>query len=82
VAGMTIAGVCIVNNEMKKGKVYLYNRKNRTSGKNGPTVSATGPGCLGMSEFYGKGDDIESVATIHRAIALGINFLDTAGICL
>jgi aryl-alcohol dehydrogenase-like predicted oxidoreductase len=50
----------------------------RKLGEQGLVVSALGLGCMGMSDFYGPTDDVESVATIHRAIDLGVTFFDTA----
>jgi len=52
----------------------------RELGRSGLKVSALGLGCMGMSEFYGPGDDGESIATIHRALEVGVNFLDTADV--
>ncbi|MHB8718390.1 MAG: aldo/keto reductase [Candidatus Dormibacteria bacterium] len=52
--------------------------QHRHLGSQGLSVSALGLGCMGMSEFYGTADDGESIRTIHRAIELGVTFLDTA----
>ncbi len=49
-------------------------------GKSDLMVSRLGLGCMGMSEFYGPGDEAESIRTIHRALEMGVNFLDTADI--
>ncbi len=54
--------------------------RKRALGKSGPAVSALGLGCMGMSDVYGPGDERESIATIHRAIDRGVDFLDTSDI--
>ena len=52
--------------------------KTRKLGNTGLVVSTVGLGCMGMSEFYGPSDEMESMATIHRALSLGVTLLDTA----
>jgi aryl-alcohol dehydrogenase-like predicted oxidoreductase len=56
----------------------MNDMKRRALGPQHLTVSAIGLGCMGMSEFYGPGDDAQSIQTIHRAIELGVTFFDTA----
>ncbi len=56
--------------------MFMFAR--RQLGRNGPEVSAIGLGCMGMSEFYGSGNDEQSIATIHHALDQGVTFLDTA----
>jgi aryl-alcohol dehydrogenase-like predicted oxidoreductase len=54
--------------------------KTRQLGRLGPQVSAMGLGCMGMSQSYGSPNEVEGIATIHRALELGVNFIDTADI--
>jgi aryl-alcohol dehydrogenase-like predicted oxidoreductase len=54
--------------------------KTRALGRSGLSVSSIGLGCMGMSEFYGAASEEEAIATIHRAIELGLTFLDTADV--
>src|SRR4026208_2393650 len=62
-----------------RGKgLTMFGIQKRRLGKDGPEVSAIGLGCMGMSEFYGARDEQEALDTIHRALDLGVTFLDTA----
>jgi aryl-alcohol dehydrogenase-like predicted oxidoreductase len=56
----------------------IHKMQTRKLGDRGLVVSALGLGCMGMSGVYGAADEAESIATIHRAIDLGVTFLDTA----
>src|SRR5271156_1415345 len=62
----------------RKGSAEEAKMTFRRLGSSDLQVSAIGLGCMGMSEFYGPGDDAESIAPIHRALDCGVNFLDTA----
>jgi aryl-alcohol dehydrogenase-like predicted oxidoreductase len=62
----------IVSNQLEDGM------QDRKLGGEGLVVSALGLGCMGMSEFYGPSSEAESITTIHRALDLGVRFLDTA----
>ena len=52
--------------------------KTRMLGNSGVEVTAIGLGCMGMSDFYGKSSDVESLALLEKAVEMGVNFWDTA----
>jgi aryl-alcohol dehydrogenase-like predicted oxidoreductase len=64
---------------MSENQTHQTDLGTRTLGTAAPlTVSTMGLGCMGMSEFYGTGDEQQGIDTIHRALDLGVTFLDTA----
>src|SRR5437868_9630660 len=65
---------------MRTAHLDWTNMKQRKLGRGGPCVSAIGLGCMGMSEFYGDPNEEESLATIRRALDLGVTFFDTADV--
>jgi aryl-alcohol dehydrogenase-like predicted oxidoreductase len=70
-----VAGAALRQAGGKEGSYFMDQRR---LGTQGLAVAAQGLGCMGMSEFYGLGDDAESIATIHRALDLGVTMLDTS----
>src|SRR5258708_14599754 len=67
-----------INEISKQSRKGVHAMKTRTIGKLGLKVSALGLGCMGMSDLYGEANEAEWIATVHRAIDIGVNFFDTA----
>ena len=75
--------ICVIcGNRIRCGQLALesFAMKKVALGTGGLTVSVQGLGCMGMSEFYGGADETESLATMARAVELGITFFDTADV--
>ena len=69
-----------VRDKPNQGRGLERSTKTRQLGRHGPHVSAIGLGCMGMSQSYGSPNEVQGVSTIHRALELGVSFLDTADI--